>query len=173
MHIILNQSSKKLKQIFLKKILLVLFFIFLLSLIKAQVAILTGGGSLTSSNGSLSYSIGNFAYGYLNNANGSLITGPQVPYEIYVVTAVKSSEMSLDCNIYPNPVSDKLILNFENSFNSYLFYSIYNSDGKILKTEKIINNVTEIEFNKFNAGIYFIEIKTKDQLIKTFKIVKK
>jgi len=167
-----NLSFKKLKQIFNKKILLAIFFLCSIFTIKAQQAILSGGASFTSSNGSLSYSIGNFAYSFVSGTNGSLIIGPQVPYEIYVVTAINSNEINVDCNIYPNPVSDKLILKIDNSINSSLSYSIYNSDGKILKTEKIIEALTEIKFEKYSKGIYFIEIKTKDQSIKTFKIVK-
>lgn len=73
--------------------------------------------------------------------------------------------------IFPNPVSDVLIIEVEN-FKNFSF-EISDLTGRILKKSQLTKNQQSIDFTLFSSGIYFIKIQSnnnKDFLIE--KIVK-
>lgn len=64
--------------------------------------------------------------------------------------------------IYPNPASDIVTLNIENTNNSDLTMIIYNLIGAIVKTEKLNQNQRQINIGDLSNGIYMIEIRSKE-----------
>ena len=65
--------------------------------------------------------------------------------------SVNVEEIEFDLNYFPNPVSDKLYINYTNDVN----ISVFDINGrKILQT----NNKT-IDFSDFDYGIYLLKIK--------------
>ena len=159
-------------QIFFKKILFVIYFLCSVSYINAQQAILSGENSTSSSGGSVSYAIGNIAYGVSSSVNGSIISGTQIPFEIFIVSSIKNNEVNVDLSVFPNPDYDRLLIKVENFNNENLSFTLYNAEGKILKTEKIKESLTELNFYNIPSGIYLINIKSNNKTIKSFKIVK-
>ncbi|MDZ4664919.1 MAG: T9SS type A sorting domain-containing protein, partial [Bacteroidota bacterium] len=68
--------------------------------------------------------------------------------------------------IYPNPVSDKLIISYKGSFG----YKIYNSFGMIIVDGQHHNENSLIDVTSFEKGIYLIRTNGEINLVKTIII---
>ena len=76
--------------------------------------------------------------------------------------SVNTEEIDLDLNYFPNPVSNKLYINYINDID----ISVFDINGrKILQT----NNKT-IDFSDFDYGIYVLQIK--DIISNNYKVIK-
>jgi hypothetical protein len=69
--------------------------------------------------------------------------------------------------VYPNPFTDVINLSDINSIESIAVNDI---SGKLIKT---IKPTREVNFTDKAAGIYIINIKFKDGIVKSFKVIKK
>jgi len=65
-------------------------------------------------------------------------------------------------NIYPNPASDFIIVDFPDYSNKE--FSLYNNTGQLLHKE-MANKQIKLNLNNLCAGIYIIKIKTEEQII--------
>jgi hypothetical protein len=71
-----------------------------------------------------------------------------------------------DLTIYPNPVKDILILNFQESGISFESYEIYSLDGSLLLNAEIeMNRYIEVDLEHLNSGVYIIKLKGKKSII--------
>jgi len=61
------------------------------------------------------------------------------------------------CNIYPNPVNDKLVISAEDAINSI---SIYNLQGAVVFSRIVSGKTVELSLSELNAGIYFIKVQS-------------
>ncbi len=82
-----------------------------------------------------------------------------------------------DIIIYPNPTNNKLNIEFvEKTNNKIEKVSIFNMLGKLIyeKDENVFNSkIVEIDCSNFDAGIYFLNIVTKEgTAIKKFSVVR-
>ena len=84
-----------------------------------------------------------------------------------VNTGIINYNSKNDFSFYPNPVTKNLIL--ECPENAII--EITNEQGQILKSIITSNSKTSIDFSGYNSGVYFIYMKTKNE-IKTKKFVK-
>ena len=76
--------------------------------------------------------------------------------------SINNEEIALDLKYFPNPVNDKLYINYINDID----ISVFDINGrKILQT----NNKT-IDFSDFDYGIYLLHIK--DIISNNYKIIK-
>lgn len=71
--------------------------------------------------------------------------------------------------IYPNPASDYLSVNTENTI---LKASIYSSEGRIIKTDFVNANYHVMDLRNIEKGMYFIKVETKNDVITKNLIVK-
>lgn len=92
---------------------------------------------------------------------------------------VGNNEQELLSNLkYNNPVSDELLMSFNNSFGDNLAYTISDISGKVLhvETPQMNNETVEIRhnFSSLDKGVYFVSIKDSEsgQVIKSVKILK-
>ena len=74
----------------------------------------------------------------------------------------------LDVNIYPNPTSGFITIEGINTTYSSI---IYNSEGKVVFTSTKEPN-TPLDIQHLNNGIYYLQIKTKDNNVVYKKIVR-
>jgi len=81
-------------------------------------------------------------------------------------------------NVYPNPfLNDQVTVEFDLPENDYIEISIYDMQGKLVKTlykaqtSKGTNRVT-FSVVPLNSGIYFAYIKNKQKILYTKKIIK-
>ncbi|NOZ47579.1 MAG: T9SS type A sorting domain-containing protein [Chlorobi bacterium] len=142
--------------------------------VQAQEAIPAAGGNISGPGGSASYSVGQVVYTTNTGTNSySVAEGVQQPYEISVVSGIEQAKgINLECTAYPNPTSDFITLKVDDFNNKNLFYQLFDIDGKIIKTEKIIVAKTEINTEVLIQGSYFLRIIDNQKEIKTFKIIK-
>ena len=87
------------------------------------------------------------------------------PSEIYTVTVVDDAidELSSSLRLYPNPVNDKLYIETEIEIEEVVVYDVY---GRLQVTETPSHQEnTTIDVSEFNAGVYFMMIKTNDGVV--------
>jgi hypothetical protein len=147
--------------------------------IYSQQAVSASGGSASGSNGSVSYSVGQVVYSNQSGSNGSSLQGVQQPYEISVETSIEEARnISLEFIVFPNPVTDYLILKINGTVETQCIASLYNINGIILQTIQVETNETTIPMQGYSSGTYFLKLSktmqnsASPQLIKTFKIIK-
>lgn len=144
--------------------------------IDAQTALLSTGNNASGSGGSANYSIGQFAYQTKTGINGSVTESIQQPYEINIVSSLKDMEnISLSWSIYPNPVSEFLSLNINDSNllnNTTLTFQLFDVGGKLIQQNRISENTTIINMKKLKPCIYFLKINVDKTKNITYKIIK-
>ena len=80
-------------------------------------------------------------------------------------------EKDLNIRIYPNPMSDFAVINIENQRESEYSIKIFDVTGKELRTEKISSNQHKFQRENLNSGLYFYQIESKNQMLKTGKLI--
>lgn len=150
-----------------------LLFIFPAGLM-AQESINTSGGEASGSGGEASYSVGQILYQTNTSANGSVMEGVQMPYEIFVVETQieKTSVQDMSITAYPNPATDFLTLDLKDSKPGELHFYLYSLDGSLLQNKKITSTRTLIDMAEYSPSTYFIRVLEGKKEVKKFKIVK-
>lgn len=97
-----------------------------------------------------------------------LFTMTMPPFAPDVNSRLTNKEISI--NVYPNPVVDELSIDLDASTTNRI--SIYNTNGKAVRTIDAINSTTRINVSDLPAGIYLIKISTSTKEIITKKFVK-
>jgi len=65
-------------------------------------------------------------------------------------------------SIYPNPATDIVNLNIENPNNTKLIVNIYSVIGKLIRTEILEQNQSQLNVDYLKNGIYMLEIKADE-----------
>jgi hypothetical protein len=140
----------------------------------AQEAIPATGGNQTGSNGSVSFTVGQVSIEYQTGTTGKVSQGVQQPYEIFLVTSsVEIAYSSLECEVYPNPASDFLILKISGFDPDGFSWQLCDAAGRLLKTTHLTGPLNTIPMADYKPGIYlFSVINTTQKQIKTFRIIK-
>jgi len=84
---------------------------------------------------------------------------------------------NLEMNIYPNPVTHAVNVEFTLKTNSQVNLQLYDELGKLVKIIKkdnysIGNNKIQLEMSNLKSGIYFVSLNVDDKVF-TRQIVKK
>lgn len=146
-----------------------LFMLGLPMLVYSQTSVNSSSSTKTSSNGySMTHVIGQVARN--TSKNGQLSAGVLSKYTVTATTGLDLVDMAL-LSIYPNPTEDVLLL--KTSMQEGLSYMLSSSEGKILFSEKIVEEETAVDFSQFSAGIYYLTLRQQGKVIKTFSIIKK
>jgi hypothetical protein len=80
---------------------------------------------------------------------------------------INEIEFNQNLNFYPNPTSGSVYLDIEKEIIENIY--IFDLNGKLINIQKNINN--QIDLFNFQTGTYII--KTDNQNIKSFKIIKR
>ena len=148
--------------------------IFYMSSSLAQDAISAAGGDATGSGGSAAFTVGQILFSGSSGASGEVFQGVQQPYEIMVISGLDQFEdLDLIISTYPNPVTDLLILKVESLKWNDLNFQIYNSDGRVVVSDKLLNTETNIDMSHLAPGAYILQVIMEKEAVKTFKIIKK
>ncbi len=141
--------------------------------LQAQESINATGGRASGSGGTVAYSVGQVVYTTNTGTSGSVAQGVQQPYEISTVTGLEEAKgISLSVSAYPNPTTDYLTLSIGEFEISNLSYQLYDMNGKILQSEKIADNQTNIVMSNLVSATYFVKVIQGNKEVKTFKIIK-
>ena len=135
---------------------------------KAQTAVATAGGEA----GTVSFTVGQPFVEMVESGNGSLTPGVQQTYEIIVVDGIHNRQVTLEAAVYPNPVTDRLVLRVYDTLAT-LRYTLTDANGRTLASDDISDEQTTIEMDRFAQGVYFVRVTDGDAAVRTFKVVKK
>lgn len=138
----------------------------------AQQAIVASGGNAFGNNGSSSYSVGQVAYTNQVGANGSISHGVQQPFEIFTLGTDNFPEIILTMTVYPNPTTNWINLSIQNYTDENRSYQLFDINGRMIQSQKIIQSETQISMENLSAAIYILQVSDNDNTIKTFKIIK-
>ena len=159
---IINSSYKKIIY------LIIIILVNSLSLL-AQNGTVASAGKASGNGGYVTYSIGQVNYISVSGNNGKVAQGLQQSYEIMTIQdGAKTSTITL----YPNPTTDYIVLNIQNTDLKSMSYSLFDAPGRVIKNEKLFEAQTEISMLSLANGTYFIKVMATADDIKTFKIIK-
>ncbi|HTO17454.1 MAG TPA: T9SS type A sorting domain-containing protein [Edaphocola sp.] len=109
---------------------------------------------------------------FCNDSKGIAIASNAVLYTnnggVVGVTDINRLEKLI--NIYPNPIVD--LLNIQNNSNHTIRFTIYNALGALIFDKTFQNEINTIDLSSYSKGVFFYYITSKDQTIKTGKIIK-
>ena len=134
---------------------------------QAQQATVAAGGTASGNGGTVSYSLGQVVYTTATGSNGSVAQGVQQTYEITAVTDIEEAKgITLEVSAYPNPTTDHLTLtvgNFISLSDQPMSYKLYDMNGKIIETQKIVDeNTTIVMSNLLPANYFLTVVRTMD-----------
>jgi hypothetical protein len=155
-----------------KQLALLVIALGISGILHAQESSNASGGNATGVGGTISYSVGQVNFNTVSGNNGSIIQGVQQPYEISTTVGINVVEIKLELTIYPNPTQNYLTLSLGNYNDENLHYQLYSTTGKLLATNKILEEKTVLGFQNYPAGIYLLNVQNQNSIIKTFRIVK-
>lgn len=138
---------------------------------QAQVSVNAAGGEAVGDGGLVSFSVGQVAFGANAGTNGSMTEGVQQPYENLVLSVAENAE-NISLSVYPNPSTDNLFLTSMEEISG-LSYQLFDINGRLLKSEKIVGNQTDISMQDLVSATYFVKVNQGDKTLKTFKVIKK
>lgn len=111
----------------------------------------------------------------LNNGNYAVLLNYQGCTDTstcYTISGLKVQEQLLiDVNIFPNPTSNQLTLQFNQNYNQ-INLTIYNDLGQVVYlTNEVSYSESVIDISDYANGMYIISIKA-DGKLETFEIIK-
>ena len=106
-----------------------------------------------------------------NNPNPEYGYGIPNFYQIYTSHVGLNDYKPLNISVYPNPVTDKLILT--NTDGNIQSISIYNASGQLVLQTSVTNSpIVEINVTNLSNGFYIGTATLNNNLIATFKFMK-
>lgn len=138
---------------------------------EAQQTVNTSGNNAQSATGSVSYSVGQMFDQSLSSVSGKVNQGVQQPYEIYTL-ATNESAVQKKITVYPNPVKDFLIVDFNSEKLQNAKYQLFEGTGRIINQGGLRDLKNEINTSTLNSGMYILSISSEGKTMKTFKIIK-
>lgn len=141
--------------------------------IQAQETVAASGGEAAGNGGTVSYTAGQVTYTASTNGSETMAQGVQQAYDIFVVTSIEEiGGISLEMVVYPNPTTDYLKLVIEDYRLENLIYLLYDLNGKLLQKGEIIDKETVIQTGYLLPAEYYVKVRSSQNELKTFKIVK-
>ncbi|MVO10177.1 T9SS type A sorting domain-containing protein [Flavobacterium sp. TP390] len=155
------------------KLTLTLFALFLQLAIFSQSNTVTSGATATGTFGSATYSIGQIDYQTNSSSNGTISQGVQQAFEIVTLGTNTIPQIQLTALVYPNPTVQNVTLSIKEYDLTNLNYQLFDMQGRIITSGKIIQNETQIEMSDFSSAHYFLKVSQANNDLKIFKIIKK
>ena len=173
----------------MKKILVLLCVLIVNIGAFAQSAVVSSGNSFSGTDCSVSYTVGQIGY---NDYSGNMLfnEGVQQPYEIYDITDetvamqgensaqrgtldVEETTRSISLSAYPNPTDDFLNLVVEGDDLGAMKCTVYDVSGRQVSDRSIFVGETRLDMGSLPPATYFVRVTEGNELLRTFKVVKK
>jgi hypothetical protein len=140
---------------------------------QAQQVIASAGGYYTSAvNLTLSWTLGETIIPSYGPVNGLILThGFQSVLQSVIVE--ENIDTPVKVTVFPNPASDYLNISFADPLDAEVNLVLFDSEGKLFKTQVIEAATSEIQINfqDLPSGVYFLKM-TKGKLSNVYKVVK-
>jgi hypothetical protein len=136
-----------------------------------QEVIASAGGFNVNGNLSISWTLGETIIPTFTNGNLTLTHGFQ--QQLIITSVEEKLEDVVKVSVYPNPVSDNVTISFSVPLDGEVSVSLLNSQGKLMKTDIMEENIIEKQLNlqDFPPGVYFLRL-IKGKLSNVYKVVK-
>lgn len=85
-------------------------------------------------------------------------------------TNTNSPALDQKVQLFPNPASEKISINIADLDGEHL--EVFNNFGQLLMEKNIHSSLTELNTKKWDAGIYFVKIKTAEGVVSKRFVVK-
>ncbi|MEX0811038.1 MAG: T9SS type A sorting domain-containing protein [Chitinophagales bacterium] len=138
----------------------------------AQQSSISSGGDASGSGGTVAYSVGQVVYTANTTPEGTVARGVQQPYEIFEITGIDDMKLSSSISVFPNPVSNILILEMDDFPASELTYQLFDLQGKLLISNEINDRQTQIDITELPLASYILRVVKDRKNIQSFKIIK-
>ncbi|MDR2409898.1 MAG: T9SS type A sorting domain-containing protein, partial [Bacteroidales bacterium] len=86
--------------------------------------------------------------------------------------SILGHELDKSIQIYPNPAEDVVHVSIENNPLNNIEIYLFDVFGRRLEMQRITDKTTAINMSSFSAGVYILQIKESNSIIKSSKIVK-
>ena len=134
----------------------------------AQEVVATQGGSYSNTSTQVDFTIGEIIINTESDGVNTLTQGFHQTNWNFVGLEDHSPEY--EASIFPNPTSD--ILNIRTSTFENVTYTLYDTQGKLILQDKLSSEQTPIRVGHLATGKYSLILDSKNQKLKTFKLVK-
>lgn len=135
--------------------------------------IASGGDYFSNSGGSVSWTLGEPMGETYQSANNFLTQGFQQPWDFGTVT---NSNQPVNADVYPNPTTDVVFLQFGDNSSGLYIIEVFNTLGQQLKSNAFTATPsarTSVSLQDFADGVYFITVRKNDgSETSTFRITK-
>jgi hypothetical protein len=165
----------------MKKVLLTFIGAGIISFACAQqtnLAVIAPSGNSDTANGVvIDWTMGELAIMSLETPGGFFTQGfhqPNISVETLQVPNLNTAE-EVVMTVRPNPVSAKLLIDFDIAPGGTAMLTLMNMEGALLKKQQVALEPGSLEWNtvEYPAGIYILSLRKEDgTLIRSFKIVK-
>ena len=159
------------KKLYSPSKILVVLLVSISGIYEAQQTTLAAGNGAQSSAGSVSYSVGQMFYEAQQSVPGKVNPGVQQPYEIFTL-ATNENAVQSKITVYPNPVKDFLVVDFNSEKLEKARYQLFDGTGRVINTGELKNLKTEINTSTLSSGLYMMSVYSAGKIVKTFKIIK-
>ena len=139
----------------------------------AQQNVVSAGGEATGTGGTASWSAAQISCSTWFDVTGSLNEGVQQPYEFFNPTGIDELASDPGLTVFPNPASGDVTLKVIDRNLKNLDVCVYDMKGKYLRTISIDTEETTIPMEDLTSSTYFLNIFENNQLLRTYKIIKK
>ena len=136
----------------------------------AQNNTVSAGGDAEGSNGSVSFTVGQVVFTSSEGTNGSVNQGVQQPYDVDIITGFERNDIEL--TLYPNPTLGQFNLSIADSRASEYSIQLFDAAGRLLLNKKQLLELNSISLESYSTGTYVLSVFKKDELIKSFRIVR-
>ena len=164
----------------MKKIALTLVAgIFAVNFINAQQItpqVVASSGGYTQNGGySVSWTLGEPVIATAQNDSTTLTQGFQQP--TYNVVAITTQTIEgFDVNVYPNPSSDFVVIDWTTDLQNMIYITLFDMAGKMISEQSFAATQDKVSLNmsKLASAQYLLEVKTQNNSVtKIFRITKK
>jgi hypothetical protein len=98
------------------------------------------------------------------NELGCSVSSDRIDNQILITdVSLVENKASFLVNVYPNPTSSQVTIEFEGQLDKILVYGI---DGSLIYVpENIESNLTQLDFSLLPSGTYFLQLVKDDQVV--------
>ncbi len=162
----------------MKKIIFVILFLAGIIQVFAQSGkhdvIASSGEFFSNSSSSISWTLGECVTETFTATGNTLTQGFQ--QSLYVVTSINELTIEgISVKAYPNPVSDLINISVktENSVQKPVLVMLFDSQGKILISDKFNTDLIQLDMSHYSSGFYLLKVASQEnKTSKNFKIQK-
>ncbi|MEO6038154.1 MAG: T9SS type A sorting domain-containing protein [Saprospiraceae bacterium] len=94
-------------------------------------------------------------------------------YQYSAIQTVDLEDKRNDFSLRPTPTTGPLTLMSQNldQYPAGLQYQLTDNSGKLIQTDRIINEKTDFNLSRYSAGIYYLTVFTDQEQVKQFKVI--